>query len=283
MSALERVLAAAAPEQERDDLRVQRGAAVGDAAHGVGERVHVGHAVLEQVARPLRGLRQQVQRVGLLDVLGEHEHGGGGLLGPDPVRGAEALVGVRGRHPHVDDRDVGLVGPDLAHQVLAVARLGDHVEAGLLEQTDEALAQEDRVVGDDDAKGCAHARQPIRPYGRSSWTLSPDSSALGTNPRAPERVTSGPKSEPSRLETRITVGALAAPGEPRGDVEAVDVGELDVEQHDLGVQPAGLGQRLGAVSGFADHVETLGFEQYARAGAERRMVVDDEDPWTHGG
>ena len=31
----------------------------------------------------------------------------------------------------------------------------------------------------------------------------PESSPLGTNPRAPERATSGPKSEESRLETRI--------------------------------------------------------------------------------
>ena len=106
---------------------------------------------------------------------------------------------------------------------------------------------------------------------------------MGTNPRAPERVTSGPKSEPSRLETRITVGRVGAAGEPRGDVEAVDVGQLYVEQHDLGVEPAGLGQRLGSVSGLADHVEALGFEQYARTGAKRRVVVDDQDPWTHGG
>ena len=106
---------------------------------------------------------------------------------------------------------------------------------------------------------------------------------MGTNPRAPERVTSGPKSEPSRLETRITVGASSLAREPRRDVEAVDVGQLHVEQHHLGAEAAGLRQRLGAVGGFADHVEALGFEQHARAGAERRMVVDDEDPWTHGG
>ena len=66
---LERILAAAAAEQQRDDLGIERRAAAGDAAHRVGERVHVGHAVLEQVAGALGGLRQQLERVGLLDVL----------------------------------------------------------------------------------------------------------------------------------------------------------------------------------------------------------------------
>ena len=43
----------------------------------------------------------------------------------------------------------------------------------------------------------------------SSCTRSPESSALGTKPHAPEVVTSGPKSEPSRLEVMITVGCSA--------------------------------------------------------------------------
>ena len=76
-----------------------------------------------------------------------------GLLGADPVRRAQALVGVRRRHPDVDDRDVGLVGADLAHQVLGVAGLAHDLEARFLEQAAQALAQEDGVVGDHDAKG----------------------------------------------------------------------------------------------------------------------------------
>jgi len=41
------------------------------------------------------------------------------------------------------------VRADLAQQVLGVAGLCDDLEAGLLEQAHEALAQQDRVVGDD--------------------------------------------------------------------------------------------------------------------------------------
>ena len=105
-----------------------------------------------------------------------------GLLGADPVRRAQALVGVGRRHPHVHDRDVGLVRADLAHQVLGVAGLADDVEAGLLEQAAQALAQQHGVVGDHDTEG-AHERGSLvtgrRLQGSSSWTRSPESSAFG--------------------------------------------------------------------------------------------------------
>ena len=80
----------------------------------------------------------------------------------------------------------------------------------------------------------ARARPRARPWGRSRARPTCD--------------TSGPKSEPSRLEVMITVGRVRVGGDPRRDVEAVDVGELDVEQHDLGPQPAALAStRRGAV------------------------------------
>ena len=55
------------------------------------------------------------------------------MLGAQLDRRAQAVVGVVGRHPHVDDRDVGLVRADLAHQVVGVARLRDDLEARVLE------------------------------------------------------------------------------------------------------------------------------------------------------
>ena len=114
------------------------------------KRVDVGDAVLEQVADARGVVGEQLARVGLLDVLREHEHADPGQLGADLLGGAQALVGVGRRHAHVDDRDVGLVGADLAQQVLGVAGLADDLEAGLLEQAHDALAQQHRVVGDDD-------------------------------------------------------------------------------------------------------------------------------------
>ena len=47
-------------------------------------------------------------------------------------------------------RDVGLVGADLAQQVLGVAGLAGDLEAGVLEQAHETLAQQHGVLGDDD-------------------------------------------------------------------------------------------------------------------------------------
>ena len=72
-------------------------------------------------------------------------------------------------------------------------------------------------------------------------------------------------------------GRVAVAGEPRGDVEAVEVGELDVEQDDVRAQPARLGERGRAVGGLADDLVALGLEQQPRPGAEAGVVVDDED------
>ena len=109
---------------------------------------------------------------------------------------------------------------------------------------------------------------------------APESSAFGTNPRAPERATSGPKSDESRLETSTMCGPVAV-GQPRGDVEAVDVGQLDVEQHEIGPQAARLLDPGGAVGSLADHVEPLRLEQHAGARTKGGVVVDDEDGQRH--
>jgi hypothetical protein len=47
----------------------------------------------------------------------------------------------------VDDRDVGLVAPHLAQEVVCVAGLGDDLEARLAQQPRDALAQAGGVVG----------------------------------------------------------------------------------------------------------------------------------------
>jgi hypothetical protein len=57
----------------------------------------------------------------------------------DRVRRLEPLGGMRGRHPNVDDDELGFV---LAHQpeeVIRVAGLTDYVELGPLEQARETF------------------------------------------------------------------------------------------------------------------------------------------------
>ena len=100
--------AAAGAEQAGDDLGVEGGAARRDPGDRVDELADVGDAVLEQVADAAASRdAQQVGRVPGLDVLGEHQMPTRGVGAADGDRGPQALVGVAGRHPDVDDRDVG--------------------------------------------------------------------------------------------------------------------------------------------------------------------------------
>jgi hypothetical protein len=72
---------------------------------------------------------------------------------PDFLSGTEALVGVRRRHPDVDDRDVGVVARDLEDEVVGARCLRDDVDTGVAEQGRESVADEQAVVGDHDPHG----------------------------------------------------------------------------------------------------------------------------------
>ena len=76
----------------------------------------------------------------------------------DLARGSEALVRVGRRHADVDHGDVRLVHRDVAEQVLRRSGLRDDLEAGLLEQPGDALAQQHRVVREHDAARVAELR-----------------------------------------------------------------------------------------------------------------------------
>src|SRR3989442_4654597 len=66
-----------------------------------------------------------------------------------------------------------------------------------------------------------------------------------------------------------------------GDLEAVEIGKLDVEENEIGLELLGGLQRGGPVLGLADDRIPLGLEQRPRAGSEARMVVDDQDCHIH--
>ena len=107
--------------------------------------------VLQQVADAFGAFLQQLERVALLDVLGEDEHRRVRVLLADLLRRAQSFVGLGRRHLDVDDRDVGLVRADLQQQILGRAALADDLESLALEQAGDALAQQHGVVGEDDA------------------------------------------------------------------------------------------------------------------------------------
>jgi hypothetical protein len=87
--------------------------------------------------------------------------------------------------------------------------------------------------------------------------------------------------------SRPVVGRLAAGrqhharrvrerGEALGDLEAVDAGQLHVEQHDVWTQALGGLDRRLAVLGLTGHLEALRGQQHAREAPEARVVVDDQ-------
>src|SRR6266511_1149624 len=69
--------------------------------------------------------------------------------------------------------------------------------------------------------------------------------------------------------------------QPLGDLEAVDVRELDVEQDHLRVEPAYSGDRRLRVIGFAHYVEAFGLQQGPGERPEPGVVIDDEHGERH--
>src|SRR5215208_911276 len=76
-------------------------------------------------------------------------------------------------------------------------------------------------------------------------------------------------------------GRAAVLGQARGHLEAVDVGQLHVEQHHVRVEARHGVEGAQPVLRLADHVEALALEQHPGAGPEARVVVDDEDGGGH--
>ena len=106
--------------------------------------------------------------------------------------------------------------------------------------------------------------------------LAPESSAFGMKPRAPQAGDQLPVVGRVTARHEHDRGRAAVPAEHVRDLESVQVGELHVEQHQIGAELTRLPDRFRAVLGLADDVESLCLEQAARGGAEARVVVDDE-------
>ena len=81
-----------------------------------------------------------------------------GCLARISFAASEALVGVRRRHSYVDKRDVGLIRPDLEQQIGGGAAPAHDLETVVLQQARDSLAQQHRVVSDDDASAVGDRR-----------------------------------------------------------------------------------------------------------------------------
>ena len=64
--------------------------------------------------------------------------------------------------------------------------------------------------------------------------------------------------------------------QPAGRLDPVHLGHADIHQDDVGHQPNGHLDRLGAGAGLADHLEVLARQQEYQGLSEPIVVVDDE-------
>ena len=81
---------------------------------------------------------------------------------------------------------------------------------------------------------------------------------------------------PSLLDASTIAVAEPASAQPRGDLEPVDVRQLDVEENDIRFEPERRGDPGLAVAGGSDDGESVGLEHAPCDGPERRVVVDDQ-------
>ena len=87
----------------------------------------------------------------------------------------------------------------------------------------------------------------------------------------------GPYALASRLDVKTTNGGGPSTGQRPCDLEALDVGQADVEQDEIRQEGPRSRQARGAVGRLADDVEAVGLEQGPRLEPEARVVIDDED------
>ena len=114
----------------------------------------------------------------------------------DRLRRAQPLIGMRRRHPDVDDRHVRLRAVDELEQLLGVGGHPDDLEPGLLEQPRQPLAEDHRVVGDRYAHGICAIRRVPRPGGLDTVNWPPSASTRSARPRSPDPGRHGRPADP---------------------------------------------------------------------------------------
>ena len=100
-------------------------------------------------------------------------------------RRSHPLVLVVGRHPHVDDGQIGLVLGDDGEQRLRIPHPREHLVPGVLEQTREALAEENGVLGDHDPHGSSASIRVPAPRGLWMRSVPPWASTRPVRPLSP--------------------------------------------------------------------------------------------------
>ena len=70
-------------------------------------------------------------------------------------------------------------------------------------------------------------------------------------------------------------------GEVVADGEAIEIGELDVEEDEIGLKRSGADKGGRAVRRLADDLETVGFKDRTGERPKARVIVNDQDGAHH--
>jgi hypothetical protein len=142
---------ALAPDQPGDHVRIKHRAAVGDAAHGIGEHAQIADLLLQHVPDTLSAVGDQVERVTVLEELRQDQYAYLRSAGPDLKCRPEPVIAMIRGHLDVGNDDIRAVGAGHPDQVARVSRRTDHVESPVLEDVYDPFPHEGLVLADDDA------------------------------------------------------------------------------------------------------------------------------------
>ena len=133
-----------------DDLRVEHRPARRDLAHGAGQLVALGDAVLQQVRVAGRAVGEERDRVVGVVVLGQHDHAGARVALAQLLRREDPLLLEARWHADVGDEHLGRGRFGAGEEAVVVVGGPDDLEIGLeAEQRPHALAHDDVVVGEE--------------------------------------------------------------------------------------------------------------------------------------
>jgi hypothetical protein len=216
----------------------------------------------------------------------------------DLLRGAQAFIGLRRRHPDVHDRDIGFVRADLQEQILGRAGLANDLESLALEQAGYALAQKNGVVGKHDADprrltllrigmvvvdAQSVAEKDVGLARQREQYLDRRSRQLGFRNEAERGATCDERPEIGAVEARDEDHAWPQLelAKPLRDLESVGIGQLNIDDRQIGTVLLRLPKAACTVSGFGYDDKTASLEQLTCGRAEGCVVVDDQNAATH--
>src|SRR5947209_4794726 len=92
----------------------------------------------------------------------------------------------------------------LAHQLLSVRRMRDHLKAGLLEQTCDSFTQQHRIIGDDHPHGILALTVVPLPSALVSSSRPSSAATRSESPRSPDPCARSAPPTPSSLTCTST-------------------------------------------------------------------------------